>query len=506
MSLDTENLCSCPERRPVKDYCEQCRTYICSDCHVAYHMDHESEVVDLAEKCTRYLADYQKLARTATLMADRRQIHIKNDSVDSLLNDLRGKLLSAKDNVNTEIKKHSAVLCEHVGRSPIVQELVRRKNSIVEKIDLSLLKSKVELEAMCRELLMSVYENRFESADRLLSEEKLKEYEEAINRLSECCDGDLDFIKELHKLKDTQVLYESDPCILFGLTKLMAPLRKPDRVMQYDSERGTINSFHVDIRRLYQTRVPEQFDLPFRFLSVEMGNNVYFNGGDDGRGGFSKSMYLYDELRGGLLSLAEMHEGRSKHAVVGVADKSQIYAIAGEDHKGVKGSCECYEAKENRWVPGPALHEPRCSLSACLVSGCIYLFGGWNACCLSGIELLDLNAGSKCWEPVKLWKDQSLPPLQIPGVAPVRDNKVIIFGGYNKNGQASTECFILNTKSQILKPIKGIKEGDGFVGSESRVAGDYVYAFGYVRGGVHVYDIDNNEWEFIPQMQLVPQT
>ena len=60
------------------------------------------------------------------------------------------------------------------------------------------------------------------------------------------------------------------------------------------------------------------FILPFRFVTIEAFNNVYLNGGDSDHGMFFRSHYLYDELRGTLISLAEMNEARSQHALVAI--------------------------------------------------------------------------------------------------------------------------------------------------------------------------------------------
>lgn len=245
------------------------------------------------------------------------------------------------------------------------------------------------------------------------------------------------------------------------------------------------------------------FILPFRFVTIEACNNVYLTGGDNDHGIFYKSHYLYDELRGGLISLADMNDSRSRHSLARVDDKQRIYAIGGENSSGVLKKCEYYDIAENRWIEAPKLHDPRCGLSSCTIGNSIYVIGGWNQDYLGNIERLDASDDLNKWENVKLNKRSTLKPVQVVGAIEIKDSEILIFGGYQAKETLTTDCYVLNVKNMTISTRDDMKKPEAFISSEINKIGDFVYAFGYVMGGIHFYDTTNDKWEFIPQGELV---
>lgn len=126
-SKDAENKCATGDKKPVKSFCQKCKVYICTDCHVTKHIDHDAEVIDLAEKATRFLAEYQKLSRAAILMSDRRQVHIKDESIEAIVNDIKARLIKAKDALQGDINKSVDASAKYIIDSPLIQEFLRRK-------------------------------------------------------------------------------------------------------------------------------------------------------------------------------------------------------------------------------------------------------------------------------------------------------------------------------------------------------------------------------------------
>jgi len=496
-----ENICSCDGKKTVFAYCNLCKVYICPACHVAKHISHDDQVIDLAEKCTRYLADYQKLSRLASLMSDRRQIHIKEESIDSIVTDLKNKLQKAKENLQSDISKSTENALKGIEKSPLVQEFIEKKKELMGKSDENLQKLKTELIGICRDLLKNIAENKFETADKAISEEKLKDYENEVKKVLKDSSKDLEFINEVQKLKQTSVEYSFDPLTIMSMIKVQSAVKRPPRIFQFDREKNNIAIFNAESQKTISTQINSGFILPYRFISCELLGNIYLGGGDNNHEIFLKSFYLYDELRGGLIPLANMEIPRSRHSMVSIEDKLWIYAIGGENNNGISKSCEVYDAKENCWKKEPCLIEPRCGHSSCFINDKIYVVGGWNEKYLDSIEKFDLF--EKEWEIVKLSKKNNcLKPLQSAGLISLNDHEILIFGGYKEGEELSKNSYVFDLKKLTVEKGKDLVENEAFVASEVKKFGEKIYAFGYVNGGVHAFDIEKNEWKFTKQENL----
>jgi len=495
-----ENKCSTGDKKIVKAYCTKCKVYICTDCHVTKHIDHDSEVIDLAEKSTRFLAEYQKLSRMATLIADRRQVHIKEESIDSIVNDLKSRLVKVKENLQGDITKSMDTATNYLPTSPLLQEFIHKKQELSGKASEPLTKLKEELSKVCVDLLHQITQNKYETADKVLSQDLIKKYEEEIQKITEMTSGDMEYIHELGKLKQTQIEYSYDPLAILGMIKVESKAKKPDRVVQIDRERSLVNVYSIGSKKALTAKLETGFILPYRFVTIEAANNVYMIGGDNDHGYYLKSTYLYDEIRGVLVAKACMIDARSRHAAVACGD--HIYAIAGENQQGVLDSCEKYDIKENTWKAMPKLNNKRCGLSACINGNYIYAGFGWDNEYLNSIERYDIEKCPKSWEMVKLAKKQVLHELQAPGMISLKENEILVFGGYKEGEELTAEAAILETKGNIVKKVKPMKEAESFISSEIKKAGEMVYAFGYAKGGIHTYDVGKDEWEFVPQDKI----
>eukprot|EP00831_Metopus_contortus_P020277 TRINITY_DN18910_c0_g1_i4.p1 TRINITY_DN18910_c0_g1~~TRINITY_DN18910_c0_g1_i4.p1 ORF type:complete len:187 (-),score=55.65 TRINITY_DN18910_c0_g1_i4:141-701(-) len=153
-----ENQCACKCKKPVKAYCEKCSEYICSDCIVAKHIDHEKNVIDLAEKCTKHLAEYQHLSYLATVVADRRQLYIKEESVEDIVSKVEKDVLEAKKQLDEDIKRSIDQNIGYLAVSPLMKYFARTKEELGGKSDDELNKLKSELAKMCKELLYNISE------------------------------------------------------------------------------------------------------------------------------------------------------------------------------------------------------------------------------------------------------------------------------------------------------------------------------------------------------------
>ena len=356
---ETTNLCSCKGKAPVRVYCQKCKAYLCEDCQVVKHLDHEQDIIDLAEKSTRFLAEYQKLSRAISLIADRRQVHIKDQSIDKIVEEIKSKLVKVGENCKKDIGKTTETTLKYIGTSPLIQGMALKKAELCMEADGPMLKLKGDIAKICSDLLHSISENKFESADRIISENKLQDYDEEVKKATDASANDNEFIQEVRKLKQTSVDYSYNPMALLGMIKVDSQIKKPNRIIQFDREKNVLNIFNIDTRKLTSTNLSIGFILPFRFVTVEINGSVYLCGGDNDHGVFLKSFYFYDELRGCLLPFCDMKEPRSRHALVGFEDKKQIFCIGGESANGPLSSCEYYDIQENLWKELPALIHAR---------------------------------------------------------------------------------------------------------------------------------------------------
>eukprot|EP00826_Nyctotherus_ovalis_P056385 TRINITY_DN7599_c0_g1_i9.p1 TRINITY_DN7599_c0_g1~~TRINITY_DN7599_c0_g1_i9.p1 ORF type:complete len:265 (+),score=89.83 TRINITY_DN7599_c0_g1_i9:98-892(+) len=245
-SKAAENKCITGDGSKVKSYCQQCKVYICTDCLVAKHIDHDGEVIDLAEKATRYLAEYQRLARTAVLISDRRQLLIKNESISSIIDDLKKKILRAKDSLQTDLNKSLDTTIKYLPTGPIMKDFMRKKKELGGKPDDPLMKLKEELGKRCRNLLGLILEEHYESADKLLSPELLKNFEAEIQEMTQVTSGDKEFIQELCKLKKTDIHYTYNPMTVLGMIRLDSQVKKPERILQFNREKSLVMMYNIE--------------------------------------------------------------------------------------------------------------------------------------------------------------------------------------------------------------------------------------------------------------------
>ena len=78
-------------------------------------------------------------------MADRRQVYIKQESIDSIINDLKGKLISARNLLKKDIDDTNSNSLKSIEGSPLIQEFVAKRQKLVGEDDNLLTKAKNDL-------------------------------------------------------------------------------------------------------------------------------------------------------------------------------------------------------------------------------------------------------------------------------------------------------------------------------------------------------------------------
>ena len=177
-----------------------------------------------------------------------------------------------------------------------------------------------------------------------------------------------------------------------------------------------------------------------------------------------------------------MSAPRSRHTAVSV-DHS-IIVMGGENNDGVLSSCEKYDIDTNTWKFLPELNIKRCGLSSCIMNEWIYAGFGWNNNPLNTIERINMEKIMK-WEIIKC---KNIEPIQVPGMIPISDTEILIFGGY-KEEKLDEESYILNIETGKEIKTSKLPEPEAFISSEISRVENSIYAFGYSNGGLYKYNI-----------------
>jgi len=496
---NSENKCSCVSNKSISSYCQKCVQYICKDCHVTTHLGHDTEVIDLAEKATRFLWEYQKLSSVVNLIADRRQVHIKQESIKGMVEELKEKLAKAKRDLQEDVRKSLELTLSYLPTSPLVKDFERQKMELGGDPDNPVDNLKVELSKICSSLLHQIMKSEFESADKFLASKDLEKYQRELDKINELSSGDMEYIKELGKLKRTSIEYSYNPMRILGMIRVNTEIKKPDRLIQIDREKNTLGIYYIKTKAAVETQINSNIIIPYRFVSIEVLGNLYIVGGDNSHGYYLRSIYLYDEIRGVLIALEDMREARSRHSVC--SRENKIFAIGGENVNGVLDSCEEYDCKENVWKNLPKLNQKRCGHSSCVVDEYVYVGFGWNEEYLNSIERLKIHH-SDSWEKFKIGKKQDVPALQVCGMATISKHEILVFGGYKEGEVLNNETFIIDTKENDCKNQKATPEPEAFISSETKVIDGVVYSFGFKQGGLYAYNIKNDDWMLTEQGDL----
>jgi hypothetical protein len=416
-----------------------------------------------------------------------------------MVEELKEKLTKAKRDLQEDIRKSLESTLNYLPTSPLVKDFERQKMELGGDPDNPVDNLRGELSKICLSLLHQIMKNEYESANKFLATKDLEHYQRELDKINELSAGDMDYIKELGKLKRTSIEYSYNPMTILGMIKVNTEIKKPDRLIQINREQNTLGIYHIKTKTGVKTQISSSIIIPYRFVAIEVLGNFYIVGGDNGHGYYLRSIYLYDEIRGVLIALEDMTEARSRHSLC--SQEHQLFAVGGENVNGVLDSCEEYDCKENVWKTLPKLNQKRCGHSSCVVDGYVYVGFGWNEEYLDSIERLKI-ANANSWEKFKIGKKQDVPALQVCGMTTIGKHEILVFGGYKEGEHLTNETFIINTKENSCKKQRTMPEAEAFISSETKVIDGIVYSFGFKQGGLYAYDIKRNEWILTEQDKL----
>jgi len=261
-----------------------------------------------------------------------------------------------------------------------------------------------------------------------------------------------------------------------------------------------------DMKAIQTWKLNSPYDSLYYFDTAQIKNFIYFTGGGTPASETSPEQFYQITMRMTIMpsmvtvadKLANMNVPRANHTMKVVADK-YLYVIGGTNTSGNLSGCEEYDIASNKWREIASLNESKKWVSVCSFKvKHLYAFGGYindEPKASSLIETLDIEKPlEKLWEIVKiesggeLFKDTFL-----PGVVPIADNCILIFGGITKKEIKDT-CVAFDPIKKILVKKKGILKKDSFYRTEYGFKADTFGIVGARDGDLHIYDKTNEKW------------
>ena len=233
---------------------------------------------------------------------------------------------------------------------------------------------------------------------------------------------------------------------------------------------------------------------------------VFISGGEENSKYYSSDRFIIISLSNEKIELEGILPTRkSFHSNIYLEGK--LFFLGGYGpNKICSSNCFYYTVNDKKWHGLPNLNKPRSNFSLCILNNSvIYVFRGKNDNeVLDSIEYLDLYANSKSWI---IFTPIDYGYVWIPATNSLAvnygDDKILICGGEDENGNLCKETFLFDTNN------KNIYRGqDLFYGASFRYQGSYhkKEIFGIdIRNnyskrktiGIHFYDIEKSDWNLI---------
>ena len=489
---DAPRLCN-EAHSPIINYCGHCKTYNCQNCLFEEHMEHEDSWEDLEAKCTTYLSEYQKLLRKANWIIDIHDKHITQQSIPSIIHELKQKMKEASIKFITHIEEETQRNLDAFGHNLVFREYMRRKEQIQGDKDQPhpILQTREQLDHMVKDLLLGLVEVNFLPVMQHMEKEKLLQLENVFHQYQEIEADEHKFIQQLKKLKQTDVKYVSNPsAFVTQSVQFHDQIERPPRLLYINPDHHLIILYYIS--KITETvKLYVDFELPMRAVLCKSGDQTYLTGGDLNEKVLN-THYLLDELRATLVPKAPMIAARTKFGITNL-ETNLILVAGGEGIHDLKSACELYDANEDEWTSIPALNEKKCCCSLASSKSLVYCFGGWNEKALATLEKYDHSKRETGWAIITYAKKNAPKPREMPGAIFINQKDLLIFGG-SREEESLCESFIFNIDKKTFTKRQDLEDGDMFLSSELEVHDDVVYGIGYKDFAIHTYCVEPNEW------------
>ena len=233
---------------------------------------------------------------------------------------------------------------------------------------------------------------------------------------------------------------------------------------------------------------------------------IFISGGEESSKYYSSDRFIIISLSNEKIELEGILPTRkSFHSNIYLEGK--LYFLGGYGpYKRCSSNCFYYSVNDKKWNGLPNLNKPRVNFSLCILNNSIlYVFRGKDDNeVLDSIEYLDLNANNNSWITVApidygfVWF-----PAENSLAVNYGEDKIIICGGEDKNGNLCKETFLFDVNN------KNVYRGqDLFYGASFRHQGGYhkKELFGIdIRNdyskrktiGIHFYNFEKSDWNLI---------
>ena len=340
-------------------------------------------------------------------------------------------------------------------------------------------------------------------------ETEIKNLKKAAQGMSDYEDRRLELISEtLRKIMGDSVPKDPEKLIVNSIE--VKPLDKRQMIMKLDVHRR-FNIYLLNLSNYTRKKYHfESMRIPIDSASIYICSRYFLSGGRNENPKelsqfYINNTYEFDFESISFVSKAPMHIEKRNHLLAGVEGSRTFYVLGGYNQKlGYLSVCEKYSMDEDNWKLMPSLREPRQDPTPCIVdSRYIYLFGGavyinnsWSYPLT--IEFFDTFNEINEWNKVSYTFDATWSGRIHLGAAQINDNKILLFGGYNKAGQ-NDDCFEYNILEKTIVPVeenKKLPKGASFICRSAGVfvGSDFVYAMAANSFDLFMYYKETSKW------------
>eukprot|EP00826_Nyctotherus_ovalis_P055297 TRINITY_DN7330_c0_g1_i1.p1 TRINITY_DN7330_c0_g1~~TRINITY_DN7330_c0_g1_i1.p1 ORF type:complete len:476 (+),score=119.67 TRINITY_DN7330_c0_g1_i1:110-1537(+) len=339
-------------------------------------------------------------------------------------------------------------------------------------------------------------------------EAEIKSLKKSAQGMSDYEDRRLELItKTLKKVMGDAVPKDSEKLIVNTID--VRPIEKRQIMMKLDLHRR-FDVYLLDLvgytRKKYHF---ETMSIPIDSASVYVCGRYFLSGGRSENAKelsqfYINSTYEFEFESVSFVSKAPMHIEKRNHLLAGIEGQRTFYAFGGYNQKlGYLSACEKYSMDDNAWRLMPSLREARQDPTPCIVdSRFIYLFGGavyadnaWTY--PMTVEFFDTFDETKEWNKIVYTYDAGWTGRIHLGAAQISENRVLLFGGYNKGGQ-NEACFEYNILEKTILPVedKKLPKAASFICRSAGLftASDCIYAIAANSFDLFIYYKENGKW------------